>query len=333
MSCLAWVSWSMKRSGRVIGRNLQPAVEQAGPGEVVHHRGAKTARRRLLDGDEHRVMPRQLLDQPTSSGLAKRASATVADSPRAASSSAARNASPNRVPSDRIATVLPSRRMRPRPSASTSPRMLRQGDAGALAARVAQRARPVVDHRRGRHHVHQLGLVGRRHQHHPRQAAEIGEVEAAGVGRAVGADQPGAVHREAHRQALDRHVVHHLVVGALQEGRVDGAERPQPLGRHAGGEGHRVLLGDADVEAALGEALGEAVETGARRHRRGDRDDHRVALRLADQRVGEHRLIGRRLRRLAAAPLPSLTAFGSGTTTLKRGETLCSLSAAASAGA
>ena len=91
--------------------------------------------------------------------------------------------------------------------------------------------------------------------HDARQAAEIGEVEAAGMGRAVGADRPGAVHGEAHRQRLDRHVVHHLVVGALQEGRVDRAERLHPLGRQAGGEGHRVLLGDADVEAAVGEAL------------------------------------------------------------------------------
>ena len=35
------------------------------------------------------------------------------------------------------------------------------------------------------------------------QAAEIGDVEGAGMGRAVGADQPGAVDREAHRQVLD----------------------------------------------------------------------------------------------------------------------------------
>ena len=41
------------------------------------------------------------------------------------------------------------------------------------------------------------------------------------MGRAVGADQPGAVDREAHRQALDRDVVDDLVVAALQEGRID----------------------------------------------------------------------------------------------------------------
>ena len=87
------------------------------------------------------------------------------------------------------------------------------------------------------------------------QGAQIGEVEAAGMGRAVGADQPGAVHREAHRQILDRDVVHDLVVGALEEGRIDRAERPHALRGEPGGEGHRMLLGDADVERAVGELL------------------------------------------------------------------------------
>jgi hypothetical protein len=103
--------------------------------------------------------------------------------------------------------------------------------------------------------------------------------EPAWVG-AVGADQAGAVDREAHRQVLDRDVVHDLVVGALQEGRIDRAERLVALGREAGGEGHRVLLGDADVEGALRERLAEDVEAGARRHRGGDRDDLVVLARL-----------------------------------------------------
>ena len=151
----------------------------------------------------------------------------------------------------------------------------RHVDADAVAARIAQRGRPVVDRHLGRDHVHQFGLVGRRHQHEARQAAEIGDVERAGVGRAVGADQAGAVDREAHRQALDRHVVHDLVVGALQEGRVDRGERLVALGGEAGREGHRVLLGDADVEGALREGLAEHVDAGAGRHRGGDRDDAR----------------------------------------------------------
>ena len=44
------------------------------------------------------------------------------------------------------------------------------------------------------------------------------------MGRAVGADQTSAVHGEAHGQPLHGDVVHHLVVAALQEGRIDGGE-------------------------------------------------------------------------------------------------------------
>ena len=83
--------------------------------------------------------------------------------------------------------------------------------------------------------MHQFGLVGRRHQHETGQAAEIGDIEGAGMGRAVGADQAGAVHGEAHRQALDGDVMDDLVVGALQEGRIDRGERLEAFGRKAGG--------------------------------------------------------------------------------------------------
>ena len=60
---------------------------------------------------------------------------------------------------------------------------LRHLDADAVAARIAQRDRAAVMGGRGRDHVHEFGLVGRRHHHHVRQAGEIGDVERAGVGR------------------------------------------------------------------------------------------------------------------------------------------------------
>ena len=216
--------------------------------------------------------------------MAKRASATVGRMPRAPSASAALQAlgQPGAEGQDRHPLAL---QYDPPPADLERHAALGQLDADALAAREAERARPVVDRHGGRHHVHQLGLVGRGHHHEVRQAGEVGDVEGAGMGRPVGADQPGAVDGEAHRQALDRHVVHHLVVAALQEGRVDRRERLHPGRRHPGAEGHRVLLGDADVEAALRKALGEQVEPGAVRHRRGHRHDPVVGLRLADQRL------------------------------------------------
>ena len=116
------------------------------------------------------------------------------------------------------------------------------------------------------------------------------------VRRAVGADQPGPVDREAHRQPLDRDVVHDLVEGALQERRIDRRERLVALSRQPGGEGHPVLLGNADVEAAVRKPLGKQVEPGARWHRRRDGDNAVVVLGLANQAVGEHARIAGRVR-------------------------------------
>jgi hypothetical protein len=50
------------------------------------------------------------------------------------------------------------------------------------------------------------------------------------------------------RAGLQRHVMHDLVVAALQEGRIDRAEGFQPARRHARGKGDAVLFGDAHVE-------------------------------------------------------------------------------------
>ena len=108
------------------------------------------------------------------------------------------------------------------------------------------------------------------------------------MGWAVGTDQPRPVHGEAHRKRLDRHIVHHLVIGSLQEGRVDGAEGPEALAGKPGGKGHRVLLGNADVEGAAGKFLGEEIEARAGRHRRRDRHHLLVLLRLTDKSLGEH---------------------------------------------
>ena len=152
--------------------------------------------------------------------------------------------------------------MRPLPISSGTPNF-RHLDADAFAARIAQRGRTVVDRNLRRHHVDEFRLIGRRHHHEAGQTAEIGNVERTRMRRAVGADETGAIHREAHRQALDRDVMDDLVVGALQEGRIDHRERLVALRREARAERHAMLLGDADVEGALGEFLAEMIEPGA----------------------------------------------------------------------
>ena len=106
--CFGWESWSTKRSGSVIGRNFQPAVQQPPPRQMRHHRRAEPARGPLLDRHHHLVRARQPLQQrPRRTVWRTARQPPSAGSPRAASSSAARNASARRVPSDTIATVPP----------------------------------------------------------------------------------------------------------------------------------------------------------------------------------------------------------------------------------
>ncbi len=144
--------------------------------------------------------------------------------------------------------------------------------------------------------MEKVRFVARRHDDETGQAAEIGYIERARMSLAVIADQTGAVDRKAHRQFLDRDIVHDLVKGALQECRIDRGERLHALGGEAGGEGHRVLFGDADVEAPLRKFVAEQVEPGSRRHGGGDGDDTVVGFGFLDQRFGEDAGIGRRGR-------------------------------------
>lgn len=55
------------------------------------------------------------------------------------------------------------------------------------------------------------------HDDHVGQHAHVGDVSKAGVGGAVSAHETGTVHGKAHGQLLQRHVVHNLVIAALQE--------------------------------------------------------------------------------------------------------------------
>jgi hypothetical protein len=122
-----------------------------------------------------------------------------------------------------------------------------------------------------------FALVGGGHDDEVGQRAGVAQVEAAGVGGAVGADQAGAVDGEGDVEVLQADVVHELVVGALQEGGVDGHDGLEPFAGHAGAEGDGVLFGDADVEVALGEALGVGDHAGAFAHRRRDGHEPLVA--------------------------------------------------------
>ena len=167
-------------------------------------------------------------------------------------------------------------------------------DADPLAARVTQRDRAVVVAQRGVEHVHQHSLVARGHEDDVGQAAQVGDVEHAVVGRPVIADQARTVHREHDVQLLEADVVHDLVIGALQEGGVDGRDRLTALERQPGREQHRLLLGDPDVVVAVGQLALENVEPGAGVHRRGDPDHPVIAPALPHQGLAEHLGVGGR---------------------------------------
>ena len=76
-----------------------------------------------------------------------------------------------------------------------------------------------------------------------------------------------------------------LVVSALQECGVDGAEGPEPLARQPCGKRHSVLLRNAHVKCAVVETRVEAVQSCAASHRGVDPDDPGVALCLGNECV------------------------------------------------
>ena len=138
----------------------------------------------------------------------------------------------------------------------------------------------------GHHHLQLLGA--RRGEHpHPGHPGEHRHVEHAVVAGAVGTGDPGPVDAERHRQAVHGDVVDDLVPGAVEERRVDRHDRAHAAHRHAGGRRDGVLLGDADIEEAVGEALLERQQTGRSGHRRRDGDDTVVGLGELDDGLGE----------------------------------------------
>ena len=245
----------MNTSGSTIGRTFSPRSSRPFHARWCSTRRAEAADRALLDGDQHLVVrapaaaPASVVQRLGEPGVGHRRRQPAR---RQLVGRLQRIRQPRAERQDRD-RCCPRARRGPCPISSTSPRAgiatptpvaARIAQARAAGRRSPPRSPPRAPAR-------------------PRPTAPSARSPAGSPdrpGRRLPAcvapsapTRPGAVQREAHRQALDRHVVHHLVVGALQEGRIDRAERLHPLGRQAGGEGHRVLLGDADVEACARE--------------------------------------------------------------------------------
>ena len=73
------------------------------------------------------------------------------------------------------------------------------------------------------------------------------------MGLTVSTNNARAVDGEQDRKLLNRHVMQHLIIGALQESGVNRDNGFVPTNRQTGGKGHRVLLGDCHVEVTIRE--------------------------------------------------------------------------------
>ena len=90
------------------------------------------------------------------------------------------------------------------------------------------------------------------------EAWQVADERGDNEGRSRGAsslDDQEAREREHHGEVLQRHVMHQLVVAALQEGRIDGDDGFQALAGESCRKCHGVLFGDADIEIAVGKLL------------------------------------------------------------------------------
>ena len=158
-----------------------------------------------------------------------------------------------------------------------------------LALRVADHHGALVGQPDGvvEHHL-QLLRARRSEDAHARHLGEQRHVVHAVVAGPVVAGDAGTIEAEDHREAVERHVVDHLVPSPAEERAVERHDRTQAAHRHACSSGDRMLLGDADVEEPIGEAALERQEARGTRHGRRHRHHLRVGLGLLDDGVGEH---------------------------------------------
>ena len=89
--------------------------------------------------------------------------------------------------------------------------------------------------------------------------------------------------------------MHHLVIGALQERRIDSTERLVTFCGKTGSKSHRVLFGNSDVIGTVGKRLLENIHARPARHGGTDTDDLVVFICFLHQALPEHLGIGRRV--------------------------------------
>ena len=174
---------------------------------------------------------------------------------------------------------------------------------GAVTARKPKRNRPLVMCNGGCNHMHQFRLIRRGHHHKAGQIRQKRHIKRPRMGGTIRPHKARAINGKPHRQALNSHVMHNLIISALQEGRINRAKRLHPTRRQPRRKRHCMLFGNPDIETAFRKPVRKQVQPGAIRHCGGDGDNAVVMLRFPDQALREHLCITRRVgRRLCLRP-------------------------------
>ena len=90
--------------------------------------------------------------------------------------------------------------------------------------------------------------------------------------------------------------MHHLVVCPLEKRGINSRKGPVTIRRQSSGEGHTMLLGDADIETAVRKLLLKFRQSRARWHSSGNRHNLFVPFPLTHQLVGKYVCVVRRVR-------------------------------------
>ena len=104
----------------------------------------------------------------------------------------------------------------------------------------------------------------------------------------VASDKPGPVHGDHDRQVLKTDIMKRLVIGPLEEGRINGKYRLHPARRQTGCKGHGVLFCDPHVKEPFREILFKCGKSGPVRHGRRNCHDFLVFARDIGKHLGKH---------------------------------------------
>ena len=133
----------------------------------------------------------------------------------------------------------------------------------------------------------QRRLVAGGRQAQTRNVRQQRHVPHAVVAGPVSSRDSGPVQDDRHSGPVQGDIHEHLVEGAVEEGRVEGDHRVHAGEGEAGGEGQRVLLGDADVDDPRRHLIGQGLEAHRGLHGGGDPDDPFISAGQGDDLLGE----------------------------------------------